>query len=141
MEAPAMVNVALSSAVALTPFLIVVALLRIADAVSTRRQECGARQIMLTDAIHRELGAVAAPVVTRRRGGGWLVRMAVPLDRPGTTAAIVRITERMFARSGDESDPLCILLTPAAPRPVTDVRAGSSGRRVGPTGRAVPALS
>jgi hypothetical protein len=123
--------------IALTPFLVVIALLRLADFVSARREASHARQIALTDAIHRELGAVAAPVVSRRPGGGWLVSMAVPLDRPGTTAAIVRITERMFARDGGGSDPLRILLTPAAVRPVT----GASGRRVGTTASALPALS
>jgi len=140
MEALTMVNAVLGVATALTPFLVVIALLQIANSVSARRELCVARQITLTDAIHRELGAVAAPVVSRRLGGAWLVRMAVPLDRPGTTAAIVRITERMFARDGDMGHPLRILLTPAAGRAATDAPAGSSGRRLGPTGPALPAL-
>ena len=139
MEAP--MNALLGAAIALTPFLVVIALLRFADFVSARREASNARQIALTDAIHRELGAVAAPVVSRRSGGGWLVSMAVPLDRPGTTAAIVRITERMFARDGGGADPLRILLTPAAARPVTGTSAGSSGRRIGTTASALPALS
>ena len=133
----ALINGLLSTAIALTPFLVVLALLRLAESVSVRRDARYARQIALTDAIHRELGAVAAPMVSRRPGGGWLVSMAVPLDRPGTTAAIVRITERMFARDGGV-DPLRILLTPAATRPVS---AGSSGRRVSSTASALPALS
>lgn len=135
MEAP--MNALLGTAIALTPFLVVIALLRLADFVSARREASIARQIALTNAIHRELGAVAAPMVSRRTGGGWLVSVAVPLDRPGTTAAIVRITERMFARDGGV-DPLRILLTPAATRPAS---AGSSGRRVGSTASALPALS
>ena len=130
----------LSTAIALTPFLVVLALLRLAELVSVRRDARYARQIALTNAIHRELGAVAAPMVSRR-GGGWLVSMAVPLDRPGTTAAIVRITERMFAPAGGGADPLRILLTPAATRPVAGTSAGSSGRRVGTTASALPALS
>ena len=133
-------NALLSTAIALTPFLVVMALLRLADFVSTRREASHARQIALTDAIHRELGAVTAPVVSRRSGGGWLVSMAVPLDRPGTTAAIVRITERMFARDGGV-DPLRILLTPTATRPAAGASAGASGRRVGPAASALPALS
>ena len=134
-------NALLSTAIALTPFLVVIALLRFADFVSARREARNARQIALTDAIHRELGAVAAPVVSRRSGGGWLVSMAVPLDRPGTTAAIVRITERMFAPDSGGADPLRILLTPAATRPVAGTSAGSPGRRVGTTASALPALS
>ena len=139
MEAP--MNAVLSTAIALTPFLVVIALLRFADFVSARREASVARQIALTNAIHRELGAVAAPMVSRRPGGGWLVSMAVPLDRPGTTAAIVRITERMFAPAGGGADPLRILLTPAATRPVPGASAGSSGRRVSTTASALPALS
>jgi len=136
----ALINGLLSIAIALTPFLVVIALLRLAESVSVRRDARNARQIALTDAIHRELGAVAAPMVSRRPGGGWLVSMAVPLDRPRTTAAIVRITERMFARDGDV-DPLRILLAPAARRPAAGGSARSSGRRVGSTASAVPALS
>jgi hypothetical protein len=136
----ALMNALPSTAIALTPFLVVIALLRLADFMSARREASLARQIALTNAIHRELGAVAAPVVSRRSGGGWLVSMAVPLDRPGTTAAIVRITERMFARDGDVG-PLRILLTPAAMRPVAGGSARSSGRRVGSTASALPAVS
>lgn len=141
MDALTMMNAVLSTAIALTPFLVVIALLRLADFVSAWSEASHARQIALTNAIHRELGAVGAPVVSRRWGGGWLVSMAVPLDRPGTTAAIVRITERMFARDGDGVDPLRILLTPVAARPVAGASAGSSGRRVGPAASALPALS
>ena len=137
----ALMNALPSAAIALTPFLVVFALLRLADSVSARREASHACQIALTDAIHRELGAVAAPVVSRRPGGGWVVSMAVPLDRPGTTAAIVRITERLFAPDGRCVDPLRILLTPAAARPVAGASAGSSGRRVGFTAPALPALS
>jgi hypothetical protein len=137
----ALMNVLPSITIALTPFLVVIALLRLADFVSARREARLARQIALTDAIHRELGAVAAPMVSRRPGGGWLVSMAVPLDRPGTTAAIVRITERMFTPDGGGVDPLRILLTPAAARPVAGASTGSSGRRVGSTTSALPALS
>jgi hypothetical protein len=141
MEAVTMGSTWLGAAIALTPFLVVIALLRFADSVSARNEATLARQIALTNAIHRELGAVAAPVVSRRSGGGWLVSMAVPLDRPGTTASIVRITEGMFAPDGRCVDPLRILLTPAATRHVAGGSAGSSGRRVGPAGSAVPALS
>ena len=136
----ALINGLLSIAIALTPFLVVIALLRLAESVSVRRDARNARQIALTDAIHRELGAVAAPMVSRRPGGGWLVSMAVPLDRPRTTAAIVRITERMFA-SDRGGDPLRILLTPAATRPASSASGGSSARRVGRAASTLPALT
>ena len=68
MEALTMMNALLSTAIALTPFLVVIALLRVADSVSARSEASHARQIALTDAIHRELGAVAAPVVSASSG-------------------------------------------------------------------------
>jgi len=52
---------------------------------------------MLTDAIHWELGAVAAPVVHRRPDGGWRVSMAVPIDQPAMVATLLRVTARHFA--------------------------------------------
>src|SRR5262245_35777528 len=140
MDVPTMMYAVLGVVTAISPFLVVIALLGIANARSKRRERRIARQIMLTDAIHRELGAVAAPVVTRR-GRGWLVRMAVPLDRPGTTAAIVRITERVFAREGDSGDRLRILLTPSAARLASGAPSGSPGSRRGRPAAALPALS
>jgi hypothetical protein len=103
----------LGIAIALTPLAAVVALLKIADRIAWRREAGVARQIELTDAIHRELGAAAAPTVQWEPGGGWVVAMRVPLERPGTVAALLRITHRVFARTGDA--PLRIVLTHDAP--------------------------
>lgn len=111
MDPRAMTMAVAGFAVALTPFLLVVLALRLSAYVARRRETIVARQIALTDAIHRELGAVAAPLVEKRLGGGWLVSMVAPLDRPGTTAALVRITERVFARERD-ANALRIVLTP-----------------------------
>ena len=72
-----------------------------------RREAARARQVTLTDAIHRELGAVAAPVVDPRGRRGWRVAMAVPIDRPVTVAALVRITARVLDAAAIE-----IVLTP-----------------------------
>ena len=79
------------------PFLVVSALLRLVERRQDRRDLQRDQQIMLTDAIHWELGAVAAPVVSRRPGGGWRVSMAVPIDQPAVVAALLRVTERHFA--------------------------------------------
>jgi hypothetical protein len=79
------------------PFVAVSALLRLAERLQDRRDLQRDRQIMLTDAIHWELGAVAAPVVHWRPGGGWRVSMAVPFDRPAVVAALLRVTARHFA--------------------------------------------
>ena len=79
------------------PFLAVSALLKFVERRQDRRDLQRDQQIMLTDAIHWELGAVAAPVVSRRPGGGWRVSMAVPLDRPAVVATLLRVTAHHFA--------------------------------------------
>ena len=79
------------------PFVAVTALLRLVERRQDRRDLQRDQQIMLTDAIHWEFGAVAAPVVSRRPGGGWRVSMAVPIDRPAVVAALLRLTARHFA--------------------------------------------
>ena len=62
------------------------------------RGEVVARQIALTDAVHERLGAVVAPVVRRRRRGGWQVRIAVPFERPAVTEALLAITRVRITR-------------------------------------------
>src|SRR5215813_6882032 len=111
----------LALAVAAMPLGAVLALLRLADRMERRREAGYARQIELTDAIHREMGAAAAPIVKRRRGGGWLVRMTVPLDKPAVVAEILGITHEVFASAGTE-DAVQIALTPrpAPSAPVAD---------------------
>jgi len=97
--------------VAAIPFLAVSALLKLAERLQDRRDLQRDQQIALTDAIHWELGAVAAPVVSRRPGGGWRVSMAVPIDRPAVVAALLRVTARHFA-SEKAAERLEILLRP-----------------------------
>jgi hypothetical protein len=128
-------------AFALIPVAAVIVLLRVTAAIARRRDTRVARQIALTDAIHRELGAVAAPVVTRRLGGGWLVRMAVPLDRPGTTATLVRIAERHFAADAGTGR-FRIVLLPAEQRRSTPSPSSMPVPRppARPTTRTVPAV-
>jgi hypothetical protein len=85
------------------------------ERLQDRRDSERDRQIMLTDAIHWELGAAAAPLVSRRVGGGWRVRMAVPFDRPAELAALLRVTQGHFAAEEQASGPLEIFLTPSKP--------------------------
>jgi hypothetical protein len=119
-----MTSTLLTVAVAATPLLTIVGLVRLMDWIQRRREARYARQIELTDAIHRELGAIAAPTVHRRRGGGWLVHMTVPLHRPAVVAALLRVTDQVFAsRAAFE-----IVLTPAPPSPAS-LGASPSARR------------
>ena len=60
-------------AIALVPFTAVLALLWVSGWIERRREMALARQIELTDAIHRELGAVAAPTVHPGARGSWRV--------------------------------------------------------------------
>jgi hypothetical protein len=56
-------------------------LLHLAAVLERRRDAVIARQVALTDAIHRVMGAVVAPVVRRSRGG-WVGVLAVPAGHP-----------------------------------------------------------
>jgi hypothetical protein len=70
-------------------------------------------QITVTDAVHAALGAVAAPRVTRRPGGGWRVQMRVPPGRWDLAAELVRVTEVVMERAARESRrPFEIVLLP-----------------------------
>lgn len=136
-----MTTTLLGIALAASPFVAIAALLRLADRVARRRAAGIERQIALTDAIHRELGAAAAPTVRKHVRGGWLVAMTVPLDRPGTVAALVRITERTFASAGGgAAERLRIVLKPQASSPAAARGASrTAGRRpVQPVAPALP---
>jgi len=93
------------------PFLAVSALLKLSERLQDRRDVERDRQVELTDAIHWELGAIAAPVVRRRRGGGWRVTMAIPLDKSGEVAALVSLVQKHFG-AGPAAERLQIVLTP-----------------------------
>src|SRR5258705_715150 len=86
--------------IALLPFVAVWALLDLSRRIQRRREERVARQIVLTEAIHRELGAVAAPDVTRTLSGEWTVSIRLPLERQATAGGITRLTQDGFRRLG-----------------------------------------
>ena len=123
--------------IALIPFLAIWGLLRFVRAVERRRDARVARQIALTDAIHRELGAVAAPNVRRTWSGEWVVSMRLALAREGTVGTITRITNDFFRRL-DRQDPprLRVVLLPQEPRPARRILATDSPRSAGRLSRA-----
>lgn len=84
-------------AVTLVPYAAIVVLLLLAERARRARDECRLRQIAVTDAIHREVGAVVAPVVSRGVLGPWRVRIAVPLDRPALVGAVLAAAQRALA--------------------------------------------
>jgi len=89
-------------------------------AIITRVQRARTRvieqQIALTDAIHAELGAVAAPVVAKPMFGPWRVTFAVPFGRPALVEQLIVITSRVLKSASPAG--VRIVLTPRA-----DVRA------------------
>lgn len=123
--------------IALVPFLAIWGLLRFTRIVERRRDARVARQIVLTDAIHRELGAVAAPDVRRTWSGEWVVSMRLALAREDTVGPITRITNDLFRRL-DRQDPprLRVVLLPREPRPVRPALATGAPRSTGRLSRA-----
>jgi hypothetical protein len=85
--------------VALVPFGALLVMFWLTGRHQRRCAESARLQILVTDAIHWELGAVAAPEVERRPGGGWRVRIRVPAGRPGVVGPLVEVAERALARA------------------------------------------
>ena len=121
----------------LIPFAAVWGLLMVARAVERRRDARVGRQIALTDAIHRELGAAAAPEVRRTWSGEWVVSMRLALAREDTVGTITRITHDLFRRLDHQDPPrLRVVLLPREPRPIRPVLATGSSRPAGRLSRA-----
>ena len=121
----------------LLPFLAVAGLLWLTGWIRKRREACIARQIALTDAIHRELGAAAAPEVRRGRSREWIVSVRVPLHREETVGAITRITHEVFRRLEREDPPrLRMVLRPQESRPRAHTMTMGSTRAAGRLSRA-----
>ena len=88
------------------------ALLALLTRVQRSRARVIEQQIALTDAIHAELGAVAAPVVTKPVFGPWRVTFAVPFGRPALVEPLIVITSRVLASVSPAG--VRIVLTPRA---------------------------
>lgn len=120
-----MLKVIAAFAVPLIPLLVVALPLVITGwilhAVEERRRRRVARQIMVTDAIHKELGPVVATLVRKPFWGPWQLEMAVPFGRPGVVGTALAIAHQTLAETGRGArDPFQIVLTPqdeaASPR-------------------------
>jgi hypothetical protein len=84
----------LGLAAILTPFALVTCVAWLVQRLHDVRALRVQRQIVVTDAIHRELGAVVAPVVRKRPWGPWRLELAMPLDRPDVIEAVLRTARR-----------------------------------------------
>ena len=124
----------LSLLVALFPFALLVAALKLSSWRQRTRLVEIARQIAVTDKIHAELGAVVSPVVRQTLRRGWRLTIPVPLDRPETVMQVVNAAYGAFSPS-ERTRPghFEIVLTPQE-RPVprrmpVRVPAGTPGGR------------
>jgi hypothetical protein len=111
--------------VAALPFAALLGLLAWTNRCERRRREVQARQVALTDCIHERLGAVAAPVVRRRRRG-WQVRLAM-------TEALLAIVLEAFAPRDRAKPSVEIVLTRQANPPATTPATARGVRRESPS--------
>jgi len=100
---------------------------RVVERARRTREGTIACQIAMTDAIHRDLGAVVAPTVTRSLFGGWRVRVPVPFERPGVVGRVAEIARDTVAPAAAlGGDTWEIVLVPQA---ALLARAGRAGSR------------
>jgi hypothetical protein len=91
-EAPVLTALGLVVLVASSlPLLALAGLLALAEWLERRRRRLILRQVALTDAIHREFGAIVAPVVEKRPWGPWRAVMALPPSRFAVAARLAAI--------------------------------------------------
>lgn len=103
-------------AVPLVPLVLIMLPLALLMWVQTARdrrlRERLRRQVMLTDAIHKELGPVVAPIVRRPIWGPWQVEIAVPFGRPALVCSVLSLAQEALAAAAREPYPYRIVLTP-----------------------------
>jgi hypothetical protein len=72
--------------------------------LTTRRERARdarlACQVAVTDAIHRELGAVVAPTVRKPLWGSCQLVIAVPLERPAVVGRVLTLAHGALHRCG-----------------------------------------
>jgi hypothetical protein len=100
---------------AIAPFAVIAALLVLSARVQDARARAAARQIALTDAVHREMGAVVAPTVTRPLVGPWQVEIPVPFRRADVVSRVLGIVHDTLGEIDQRAaKDVRIVLTPQA---------------------------
>lgn len=97
------------------PATVVTVLLAIAAWRERARTAALAVQHRVTDAVHRDFGALVAPTVRRGLRGPWTVSMAAPLGRPDVLGGVLATVERAVAQEARGRGGLRIVLTPQEP--------------------------
>jgi hypothetical protein len=88
--------------------LLAAAVARVVDALDRRRLRRVVAQIRVTDAIHRALGPIVAPTVSRHRRQPWTVAMGLG---PRDLAVAGRLVELAGQALGPEGGPVRVVLT------------------------------
>lgn len=109
--------------VALAPVAVVGGLLALAAWRDRRTAARLARQVAVTDAVDRRIGAVVAPRVARGWRGPWRVMIPVPLDRPRVVAAVLAAVDEVFGTPGAPGGEACELVLTRATTPPRPARA------------------
>jgi len=109
-----MLTVALQIALVVVVFGLPFALIGLAARVQRARREVVERQIAVTDAIHRELGAVVAPVVRRHGRDAWSVAVAAPLDRPVAVGRVLALAYDALGTDRGHAPDVSFVVTPRA---------------------------
>ena len=91
-----MLTLLVAVVVVAVPFLGVIGLLLFVARWQRGREALVAQQIAVTEAIHRELGAVVAPSMTKPAWGAPRLVIPVPLERPNLVAAVLGIVHRVL---------------------------------------------
>ncbi len=100
-------------AVVSLPVATVVGLLLLTARVERARARRTAWQVAVTNAIHREMGAVVAPTVTKRLGRACQLVLRVPFERPALVGRVLAIARRaLVAFAGPAADRVQIVLLP-----------------------------
>ena len=97
--------------VLIAPAAVLVAVLMAVEARQRAHADVVARQIMLTDAVHAELGAFVSPVVEKRAFRPWRVVFTLPESRVRDMARLMAITDRVMDRHPSPSDEVHIVFT------------------------------
>jgi hypothetical protein len=102
-------------AVIILPAASVTALLLLAGWRERARERTLVRQVVVTEAIDAELGAIVAPFVKHRFGGGWRLEVAVPFEEPALVGRVVALAHAAMQRTDPHASPPEIVLTAQTP--------------------------
>jgi hypothetical protein len=109
-----MLTVAVQIGLIVAVFALPFVLIAVAGRVQRAHREVMERQIAVTDAIHRELGAIVAPVVRRRGRHTWTVAVAAPLDRSMAVGRMFALACDTLATNRAEAPDVSFIVTPRA---------------------------